>query len=71
MKSYTQIEIEAAWEVYQSKKVITYLDGGVKKFKYLDGQRLDMTGIMRAQTVDLKTVMSFPEFLEKRWPKEK
>jgi hypothetical protein len=69
VKSYTQIEIEAAWEVYQSKKVITYLDNGVKKFKHLDGKRLDMTGIMRAQTVDLKTVMSFPEFLKKKWSK--
>jgi hypothetical protein len=69
MQSYTQTEIEEAWTKYESSKVLTYLDNGVKKFKYLDGQRIDMKGITRAETKDLKTVMSFPRFLEKKWKK--
>jgi hypothetical protein len=69
MKSYSHYDIEDAWQEYESQKIITYLENGIKKFKYLDGKRLDMTGITNAKTADLKTVMSFPVFLEKRWQK--
>lgn len=67
MKTYTQSEIKAAWEAYQDQKVLEYIENGVKKFRYLEGKKLDMAGIARAKTVDLKSVMSFPQFLEKRW----
>jgi hypothetical protein len=69
MKTYTHEQIEAAWETYNGQKVLEYLENGLKKFRYLEGQRINMTGIQRAKTVDLKSLMSFPEFLEQRWQK--
>jgi hypothetical protein len=71
MKSYTLEEMNEAWEDYSTQKVISYYENGKKMIVFFTGRSIDMTGFERAKIVDLKSVMSFPDFLEKRWQKEK
>lgn len=70
-KKYSIDDIKSAWQSYKTQKVITYLEDGVKMFRFLDGKRLDMSGVSRAKTESVENVLSFPEYLERKWQKEK
>ena len=67
--TFTIEEIDAAWTDYKSRKVIKFLKDGVEKFQYLAGQRIETKGLLNAQTVDLQSVISFPEYLRTKWTK--
>jgi hypothetical protein len=70
MKSYTITQINEDWDSYSNQKVISYYENGKKMVAFFTGKSIDMTGFERPKIVDLKSVMSFPDFLEKRWRKE-
>jgi hypothetical protein len=67
--TFTIEDINDAWTDYTHRKVIKFLRDGKESFIYLEGQRVAMAGMINPQTVDLKTVISFPEYLRTKWTK--
>lgn len=65
MKKYTLEEIKVIWKEYQSKKVLQVLQKGKWRSKELTGQGIPRINGAKARIVDLKSIMSFPIYLEK------
>ncbi|MFA5377533.1 MAG: hypothetical protein WC455_17410 [Dehalococcoidia bacterium] len=67
--TYTLPDIAAAWADYTRRKVILGTRDGKEIYAYLEGKRVDFSGLINARTVDVKTVISFPDFLRTKWVK--
>ena len=65
--TYTIEQLNDAWTDYSRQKVVKFTKDGIEKFIYLEGKRIDTAGMLHPQTVDLKTVISFPEYLRTKW----
>ena len=71
---YTQPQIEEAWKEYNAKTVMRILKGGEWKTYDLGsaangtpGNIGSMNGATRSEIVKLRTVMSFPKYLNKHY----
>lgn len=61
-------DIKSAWTIYDSKKTVRVLRNGSWVIVDPMSLRVPLDGT-RAEVIDLKKTMSFPEFLEKEWKK--
>jgi len=68
--TFTMEQLNDAWTDYSRLKVVKFTKDSTEKFIYLEGQRISTEGMLHPQTVDLKTVISFPEYLRTKWTKK-
>ena len=61
---YTQKQIKEAWETYQGSHCWRYLRAGGKEAIRMTAPDTRQEGIINCRMVMLKTVMSFPKYLE-------
>lgn len=65
---YSIDDIKSAWNAYETRKTVRVLRNGSWVYVNPVSLRNTIDGT-RAEVIDLKKTMSFPEFLEKEWKK--
>jgi hypothetical protein len=68
--TYSMQEIQRAWDAYSNKQALRVLKNGKWEVTVLNGGPMPrVSDAVRAETVPLKQVQSFPTFLEETWKK--